>query len=103
MEWNQILYLKPSTYKLPRYRPIYLFHLQEITSGSKPPSSLYRYEFDFLRRFKGLKSEQIQKYFDEHCYVACFCFETLFLVRLEALQNISPLFINPSKTPYEVV
>ena len=63
MEWNQILYLKPPTYKLPRYRPIYLFHLQEITSGFKPPSSLYWNEFDFLRRFKGLKSEKIQKVF----------------------------------------
>ena len=32
MEWNQILY-----HKLPRYRPIYLFHLQEITSSHNPP------------------------------------------------------------------
>ena len=58
MEWNQILY-----HKLLRYRPIYLFHLQEITSSHNPSSSFYWSEFDFLRRFKGLKSEQIQNVF----------------------------------------
>ena len=63
MEWNQILYLKPPTYKLPRYRPTTSSIYRKSRAGYKPPSSLYWNKFDFLRRFKGLKSEQIQKVF----------------------------------------